>query len=361
MAALLAACSGSGGGVSVTPSSEASAPPSSSTTTAKTTFTIGAPAVKRCPAGSNPNVPGPIDQERGSGAVAFDAQSGVVVAVNGTRVWVFDVCTNMWERRSDIPVAAALRRLVYHPGVDRTFAFSVPSSWAYDVESDRWTEVPVPAAPADLVERLGAVFEFPALASVDPDSGRIFLGTGAGAESMFSFDPITGIWTEIPFESGPSWLALATYDPAVQGFVALVFIETPWATIQVLDTDGRITPVGDSAELLWSAAYYPTYMTFDEESGRAALFVDGVLTEYDAESEEWLVVWGDPRPEPGSELVAGDLVRSFHSVVYDSVNHRILVLGGEAAMPGGRQKRDDVWAFDSAGGEWLLLLEDSAA
>lgn len=306
-------------------------------------------------------MPGPIDQECGSGAIAFDSQSGVVVAVSGTRVWVFDVCSNLWERRSDIPVAATLRRLVYHPGVDRTFAFSLPTSWAYDVESDRWTEVPAPTEPIDLVERLGEVFEYPALASVDPDSGQVFLGTGAGAESMFSYDPITGTWTEIPFEQGPSWLALAAYDPAVRGFVTLVFIETPWATVEILDTGGGIAAVGDSASLLWNAAYYPTYMTFDEVTRRVAMFVDGALMEYDAEAEQWLVLWGDPSPVPGSDFAAGPLLRSFHSLVYDSVNQRILMLGGEAVMPGGRQQRDDVWAFDPAVGEWLLLLEDSAA
>lgn len=93
-------------------------------------------------------------QDTGSLSLAYDIDADVVVGVKGS-VWVYDVRNGEWTSRAGPPGRPALAypRAVYDPLtglvviLDRTFI------WTFDVDSGTWSEViPVGSAGPDLSE-----------------------------------------------------------------------------------------------------------------------------------------------------------------------------------------------------------------
>jgi hypothetical protein len=63
------------------------------------------PPAATCPAGTDPNAPGPADQQRpqpapySNQAAVFDRHTGRIVYVDeAAETWTFDVCTNTWQQ-----------------------------------------------------------------------------------------------------------------------------------------------------------------------------------------------------------------------------------------------------------------------
>ena len=145
----------------------ASAPPSqpvapvAGTSILATTKAGPLPPQAVCPPGSDPNRPGPADQDRPKRsfafdlALAFDRQSGRIVFLDGrtqsdTRTldtWTFDVCSNTWLKMQPDQAPSGTDGagvwLAYDADSDRTVALVYTGSrtevWAYDLAADRWT------------------------------------------------------------------------------------------------------------------------------------------------------------------------------------------------------------------------------
>ncbi len=292
--------------------------------------------------------------------MAFDVESGVIVATvwsspwaNRSESWVFDVCTNGWRRGAEVPFE--VRRVVYHPGEDLTLALGWdgrgPSTWVYDVETDRWTEL----APFPMNG-------FVVVATVDPESGLVWAGdVGDPADSdLATFDLASGVWTPVSLETDRRFggVRLMVYDPSVSGFV-LVTGRPGSGSTWIVDPSGRVTPVDTPTplpEFVWGDLVSGNEITFDTATGRVAIFSEGTLIEYDAVAEEWVVLTSSDTHQDG--WAVGPLARFGGSVVYDPVNRRIVLFGGSASMPDGFTTIwDDVWAFDPISREWMVLLE----
>ena len=333
-----------------------------STTTTPVTSTTGAVGAE-CPPGSNPDLPGPVDQERptgldqGSPAMAFDAESGVIVTVLGRATWTFDVCVNTWQQRVRAPIR--VHRLVYLPGEDLTVAFEVPgdgsSVWAYEVEADGWQELP------DLPASAYA-------AALDPGSGRLVAGD---VGSLWALDLEAEAWTQLPLTgeapcaasciNGFGGVQLMEYDPGVPGFVVYtdqpVSEATGTGTVRtfLLDPSGEFTAIQTTTPNV-AFGWVPTgnEIVYDGATGRVAIYSGGRLIEYDVAAGEWVTVWDQAEDAP--DLTA--TYRLYHAVVYDSLNRRLVIYGGDAREPNQEWRPgDDVWAFDPIAGEWLPLLD----
>ncbi len=123
-----------------------------------------------CPAGTNPDEPGPVNQARPSPyfatAMAFDRRAGRLVVVTGSyglvETWAFDVCTNTWTRMDPNREPPSFGRLVYDVDSDATIAVdgSTGHLWAYDLQANTWTEKAV--VPAEVT-----------LGAYDPVSGLV--------------------------------------------------------------------------------------------------------------------------------------------------------------------------------------------
>lgn len=107
-----------------------------------------APAAAICPDGTNPDVPGPVDQIRpgieGVGVVSavFDQRAGRVVYVDHTgETWTFDVCTNTWYQMHPTGSAPdfSFGGLVYDVDSDVTVALDLESVYVYDANVNTWT------------------------------------------------------------------------------------------------------------------------------------------------------------------------------------------------------------------------------
>jgi len=321
-----------------------------------------------CPPGSTPNEPGPMDQARPPGRLvqmAFDRGSGRIVVLaprvdGSSSTWTFDVCSNTWKRMdppaSPTSEAAGWVQLAYDGASARTIATSGFASdvWTYDVDTDQWsraTEVPV-----DGVFRLVP----------DPVSGRVlFMSLDHG--ELWAYDVVADTWTEIQLEGTPLFGATADHN--------LFAYDASVDRIVMHDGDGGSGwPSGDRTGLLdprtgvWTPIHTATpevntgfiasggEIAYDEAAERTVVFSDGLVIAFDATAGRWETLDGK---EQERCCGYGPQHRLGHWMVYDPLNERLVVYGGQYRTPDGWVKANDVWAFDVATRTWLQLLAPS--
>jgi hypothetical protein len=340
------------------------------------------PTQATCPPGSNPDAPGPIDQERPAnvdGAQAFDRHAGrIIVLANDEqrrpRTWTFDVCSNIWQRMDppgepgwDDPVT-----LVYDADSDRIIAFEFARDrvWSYDFSADRWTvEGGLPSLRNSIVgwARTAAVYHHP--------SGLVIVYDGY---SMWAYDVETHTWTGVrqtpdpsrPAGSGlPHGVTAVAYDRDRNLLLAAVAVPDgfpedtglrsesqyrSWLADAVLEIwafdpatgSWRLAPSQVPSGVLWSRDgwfYGPvSRVAFDEASGVTVFMsADGWVEAYDGQ-RSWRASPADGLPGDGTEVRCDSV-----DPVYDPLHSRIVcqVRGG------------GVSAFATATGQWTWLLK----
>ena len=162
-----------------------------------TTIAREAPAAATCPPGTNPDVPGPVDQVRpaneGVGVVTavFDRHAGHIVYVNSLgETWTFDVCTNTWHQMHPTGTAPdfVFGGLVYDVDSDVTVAFGSQGVSVYDANANTW------AQPTNNVVGIGDGLIVPVGGAYDPVSGLIITSTYRSLE-FWAYDVDTNEWT----------------------------------------------------------------------------------------------------------------------------------------------------------------------
>jgi hypothetical protein len=284
-----------------------------------------------CPPRSNPDKPGPVDQARPPdyGVMAFDRRAGRLVALadagDGVETWTFDVCTNTWTQMhpNRVPSSSEWPQLVYDVDSDTTIFASYRSVWAYDLQTDSWTEKRV--APTD------AYF-----IAYDPVSGRVIAGNYDPA-ALWEYDVETDAWTPIRPANGPEVYGPFAHDASVDRMV--MYAEGPGGSETWL-LDLRTSTWSQSgaempAVVGWMVA---PGMVYDEAAERTLVLGRTPLTAYDATADRWEILAEQPYPDPS---------------VYDAANQRLVGWGmGGNDLPGGT-----VVALDLATREWTVLLE----
>ena len=371
------------------------------------------PAQAACPPGSDPDAPGPLDQERpsgywvvvGAGGMAFDRRAGRIVVLAGVgegaaqwQTWTYDVCTNTWHRMSPPEEPPSRARLVYDVDSDRTLAFTNaddPSDyhdiWSYDSAADRWTKLGSFPGAGDETSNptYGTIFYH------DP-SGLVVLYDGA---TMWAYDVESNTLARVrqqpdpllPTGSGlPEGKIAFGYDPEQDLVVAVVVPyagessdrdpnlparvlvpQRPWGETWTFDPgtgawQKEASPAASDLIVcgaMWrgSTECYPTNgrAVFDEAAGLTVFITrdygmpaaPGRVDAYDAGQRAWHTL----SPATGS---GGDGAYWCTSMppVYDLPNGRIVCLGPD--NPGGLA---GVSAFSSATGQWRWLLEPGPA
>ena len=264
------------------------------------------PPAAVCPSGSTPDVPGDVTAPRPPAAsypVAFDLESGLLVlSVHGS-TWAFDPCWNRWaEMGAGGPDLDDGGDLVYDADSDLIVAFDDTGGWTYDLDTDTWTRKSGPP--------LGETWH---LVYHDP-SGLVVARAGFGG-AIDAYDADSDTWYDLAsFYSPDGWLA---YDPAGDRFYldyegGLVWRYEPGEGWTQTGTPGF---AGRSLTRDWVA--------FAESTGQFVVSSGGGVAVF------------DPVVLPGWEVLddhysqEGPLNRVEHSVVYDSANGRVIVLGGE--------------------------------
>ena len=325
------------------------------------------PSPQACGEGSDPDRPGPIEQARpadeGPGQLAaFDSESGVIVMVARGKTWAFDVCTNTWTEMTPMPGEAdGLVTVVYDADSDLTVVFSYRETWAYDVDEDAWSA----REPPSLSEPRSPVFN---LAIYDPVSGQVVTPGSTGPKwadqpgTYWAYDVESDRWEgiDVNFEGrvGTGGIQIG-YHPQTGEFI-------PWAEPMMLVNfrDGSVRFDGDaeSPTLVYGFPPPPILTGHDPVEGLGIIHTlgGGELHAYDPSIPGWTVLYGESDFPDGPY----DGRRSYDAMVYDTINERLVVIGGVfwAVRPSPNSRwlpTDDVWALDTVTGEWTQLLAPS--
>lgn len=330
-----------------------------------TTSARATPPVATCPAGTDPDRPGPVDQARPNqiSHMVMDRQSGRIVATGDSGgamgMWAFDVCTNTWALQDATrSVVNAPDLFVYDADSDIVVAIGRFVD-TYDVDTDAW-------------ERLGEVpsdFDGEGRAVYDPVSGLVVV-RDIDSSKMWAYDVDTDTWTPIrqgpisPPTAYPSFGHVHAYDATADRIV--LYLSDSGARAPITWTydlragewtvEDTLTPdltVGAYAQPSGKAAY--------DEAAQLTVITsaDGEVVGYDAARHEWQLLSADSGEPDRYDIGVGS--RFDDKVVYDPVNDRIVVMGGTARLLNTEDDAtwmfmNDVWAFDTDTGTWSQLL-----
>lgn len=317
------------------------------------------PAGHVCPPGSAPNAPGSPDQARpwvvssGGNAglrrtdpITFDSSRGQVLVVTRSplALWTFDVCSNTWAK-SDIDLStgggSAFSFLVYDPTLDTLFAEELYGTQLGAFDLAAGTHALVAKPPFALGKQ----------AVLRPATDQLIVRQSQGSR-LASYDVVSASWAElaqfgeVPPAGGSA--ALMAYDESADLLVLYSSNSgTPPAeqwqpqTYEYDFASSTWTLTGDAPELDFAYGLAGPYqMAYDASFGRVVLFNRYAAISYDAASHHWDSLQLRP-------YLTGDLASWWNSITYDSVNHRIVVLGPYS---------DGVFAVDAVNETWQLLL-----
>ena len=244
---------------------------------------------------------------RSSPAMAYDSTSGRVILFSGWNfgtpndTWAYDFNVNNWTRMDPpaTPSPRSYHAMAYDSESDRVILFGgedttavLGDTWAYDFNSNGWTNADPPTRPVRRVYHAMAY---------DSESDRVILFGGSGNGDVFNdtwaYDFNLNTWTDM--------------DPAV-----------------------RPPP------------RYGHAMAYDSQSDRVILFSGYGLNgnyfddtwAYDFNANKWTNK--DPLPKPP--------MRYCHATAYDAQSDRVILFGGDLA--GGLF--NDTWAYDFNTNAW---------
>jgi hypothetical protein len=321
-----------------------------------------------CSPGSTPDRPGPVGQPRpplaGRTPMAFDRHAGRIVLLaipydsETPQTWTFDTCTNTWSRMWPNQEPSAASQIVYDVDSDATITIDAATSavWAYDLGANAWTEKR--ALPTQLSRQPRLVY--------DPVSGHVLVQASTSEDEsdpseLWSYDVERDTWTRVDQVGAPDVASahegLLVYDASVDRLVGY-------------DRTSNSTTLFDPALRTWSStdALTPVInlgygasggeIAYDDVTKRTIVFGDGKVIAYDAAADRWETLVDGAG---FGAFATGRTARLGHWMVYDPVNDRLVVYGGDyrTQADGYWVQADDVIAFDLATRQWTVLLEAS--
>lgn len=337
----------------------------------------GPDVVTGCPAGTDPDRPGPAGQAKphalgGAMSAAVDADSSKLVALvakpgggqgGHSETWTLDLCTNTWHQQHPprSPSGMAETRLVYASDADVVFAWSPRErkGWVYDLGRDEWTRVArAPRRP----------LEDPVHHADGP--GSVIL-RDAGNGALWTYDALSDTWSRF---AGPSltgdhetdvgdFHSFMVADPKRDQLILVqnAFIpETARTWLFDLHLGRWYRLPGTTPEV--STGYFEMggEAVFDQYADTLLLLGVAQLEAFSPASNTWrevalpaTLVSGAPTYQP-----MGPLARLGHTLVYDPLNARVLVLGGlsRRGTDPDWARADDVWAYDTTSDTWTELV-----
>lgn len=259
------------------------------------------------------------------------------------------------------PPARAIPGVIYEAPQDRMVMFggydgaSLNDVWALDLATAAWTQLSPTGGPP-------SPRQFPAVA-YDPPRDRMVVFGGNGDEGTV-LDPLwslslgsTPAWTDLGGRRPPNrWDAATAFDPTrqimwIQGGQGWVesgpLVHTDLWSLPTGSTTGWSQPLTTGTQL----KRYGHSAVYDALRDRLVFFGGNDSTSN--LNDTWaLTLSGTPawsQLSPSGTLPAA---RLYHSAVYDAVNDRMVIFGGNTGMG----TLNDSWALSFAGGPvWTEL------
>ena len=239
--------------------------------------------------------------------MAYDTESDRIILFGGVdasfagerTTWAYDFNTDTWTRQATGPSARQGPRMAYDSESDRIILFggeatttrrNLNDTWAYDYNTDSWTEMePSISPPAQWFQAM----------AYDAESDRVLMWRGS---------PDTGVWA---------------YD----------FNTNTWTENETVERPSKGTVGG---------------MAYDSESDRCILFGGGFTGSnttdetwaYDYNTNAWTKM--EPSENPG-EL-------TMHSMVYSPALDLVVLFGGRVGA--GDAYTAETWTYDLNSDTW---------
>lgn len=273
-------------------------------------------------------------------AMAYDSESDRIILFGGEYpdyddTWAYEPTTNTWTNMTPAqgPPARFGHAMAYDSESDRVILFGgaywrsdignlqfLNDTWAYDFNSNKWTNVSTAGGPGPQYE--------PAMA-YDSESDRIVL---YGEDDTWSYDFNSNTWTGERVV--PSRHSSMVYDSALDRII--LFDGSTWSHDSNSNawTDLRPSPSPLQGEL-----------AYDSESDRVILFAGGGYVA----SETWaydynLNTWTNMSPAYSPPWLSSE-------VVYDAGSDRVVLLGRNVQTGLG----GETWAYDFNSNAWTNL------
>jgi hypothetical protein len=315
-----------------------------------------------CPPGTHPDRAGSAQQERPPqaafqgwlpGAAAFDSGSGRIVLVppnsDTSGLWTFNVCTNTWAPMPwpDGDLTGWVQSFVYNADSRVFVAFEAGGgTWTLDPDLRSWTRQPTLWAPSS------------SLQAVYRDATGLLVVRDPVASELWTYDVETDTWAEIdqgaviPPGASNGFSQLLAYDASVDRLI--LYVPGGGGDARTWEFEMRsgswtrqptVTPQADVVS--------GHELVYDQRNEVSVLFSDGVLAAYDASSHRWQTLSDEPANH-GSAF--RPVNRTLFAMAYDSVNGRVVVMGGGSRINRIFRETGDVLALDVGTGEWTELV-----
>ena len=299
-----------------------------------TTRAKPAPPAATCPPGTDPDTPGPADQERpeagwtGNLAAAFDQHTGRIVYVDTLgETWTFDVCTNTWHRMN--PTGAMIGELsgglVYDVDSDLTVALGYEHISVYDANTNTWTQ------PSNDTIGIGDGLIVPSGAVYDPVTGLIITSnlrwtseTTPTYWEFWAYDVDTNEWTLLgPLRLEPSiqhQLDFLGYSERLDRLIVTGVVDGEMGTILIDPRTGDVTvlPIESPVvDLGWpNGAYGPVADTVYVKLG------GDDICGFDPSTRTWNACFDTPVALQNNQHTV------FAAMVGDPINQRLILING---------------------------------
>src|SRR5437667_301225 len=295
---------------------------------------------------------------RSSPAMAYDSTSGRVILFSGWNfgtpndTWAYDFNVNNWTRMDSpaTPSPRIFHAMTYDAQSDRVILFGgedttavLGDTWAYDFNSNGWTNADPPTRPVRRVYHAMAY---------DSESDRVILFGGSGNGDVFNdtwaYDFNLNTWTDMDpaVRPPPRYEHAMAYD--LQSDRVILFsgyglngnyFDDTWAYDFNANKWTDMDPLGKPH------GRYNHAMAYDSASDRVILFGGydsgsnfNDTWAYDFNTNAWTDL--DPPAKPP--------VRSQHAMAYDSGSDRLIMFGGA----GSSGYLNDTWAYDFNKNTW---------
>jgi hypothetical protein len=267
--------------------------------------------------------PKPEPRDRSAAQLGYDAESDRVIMYGGglhrignsriDETWAYDHNTVTWKRMADGPKNHLGGRLAYDAESDRMILFGgidvkgwflYDDTWAYDYNSDIWTEMTPAASPPG---RNYQAMTYDSQADRVLTWGGVYMDESPLPESMWAYDYNTNTWEEFPTGEGPY--------PKSRDYAAMAY------------------DVGSDRTILFGG------LPIEDPDGEVGTWA------YDYNTHTWEKM--NPPVEPPSV--------SRHAMVYSVATDRVILFGGEDDDGVMFTYPNETWAYDYNTNTWTNL------
>jgi hypothetical protein len=263
--------------------------------------------------------------DKAAAQLGYDVESDRVIMYGGgiclwglatEETWAYDYNTNTWEKMAYGPKDHLGARLAYDSKSDRMILFGgidvrdwflQDDTWAYDYNSDTWTEMKAAVSPPG---RNYQAMTYDSKADRVLTWGGMYIDESPLPESMWAYDYNSNTWEELltgkkPYPKSRDYAAMA-YD------------------------------VGSDRTILFGGVPIP----IDDPDGETGTWA------YDYKTNTWTEM--NPAIEPPSV--------SRHAMVYSVATDRVILFGGELNDDGVLfTYTNEIWAYDYDSNTWTNL------